>query len=52
MDTLTKSLIILTVTMLLTTWLAYKQGNEKRDLRMLVILSGVFGIGSLASAFG
>lgn len=52
MDILTLPLIILTVTMLWTTWLAYRQGNERRDIGMLAALSGVFGFGSLLSAFG
>jgi hypothetical protein len=52
MDILTTPLIILTVTMLWTTWLAYRQGNEKRDIRMLAALSGAFGFGSLFAAFG
>lgn len=52
MDILTAPLIILTVTLLWTTWLAYRQGNEKRDIRMLAMLVGVFGFGSLFSAFG
>ena len=52
MDTVTISLIILTITMLITTWLAHRQGNERRDIQMMSAISGLLGIGLLASAIG
>lgn len=49
MDALTISLISLTAIMLITTYLAYRQGNEKRDIGLLGALTGVFGVGSLVA---
>ncbi len=52
MDALTLSLIALTAMMLVTTLLAYRQGNEKRDIGLLGVLTGVFGVSTLVAALG
>ncbi len=46
MDTTTLSLIILTITLVAVTFLAWRQGNEKRDLALLGVFSGLLGTGT------
>jgi len=51
-DALTISLITLTAIMLVTTYLSYRQGNEKRDVGLMGVLTGLFGVGSLFAFIG
>lgn len=49
MDTLTTILISLAVVMLITTWLGFRQGNERRDIGLMASLAGGLGAGAVAS---
>ena len=50
MDTTVLLLTIMTVTMLGVCVQAWRLGNEKRDVALLGVLGGLFGIGSIAAA--
>lgn len=50
LDVLTTVLIVLAAALLVATWEARRHGNDKRDIAMLATLSGVFGVGSAATA--
>ncbi len=47
MDTIDIALITLTVTLLYVAWQANKQGNDRRDVSMLGLLAGAFGLSSI-----
>lgn len=49
MDTFTLMALILTLTLVVATFLAWRQGNERRDVGLLGILSGVGGLATAAA---
>ncbi len=49
MDTITIMLSTFAVTMVLVTWLAYRQKNEKRDIALLACVAGITGVASAAT---
>jgi hypothetical protein len=50
MDTTTLILAVLTGTLAAVCLHAWRLGNEKRDVALLAAVSGLLGIGALASA--
>ena len=52
MDNLALLLGIMAATLLLTTFNAWRQGSDRRDLALLGALGGLFGLGSALTAFG
>lgn len=49
MDTLTTILTMLAVAMLITTWLGFRQGSERRDVSLMATLTGALGAGAVAA---
>lgn len=47
MDTIDIALIALTVTLVYVAWQANKQGNDRRDISLLGLLAGAFGLSSI-----
>lgn len=52
MDTLTTVLLVLSIVMLITTGLALRQRNERRDIALMAGLTGLLATGTLASGLG
>lgn len=50
MDTLSLILAILTATIVVVTFQAWRQGNEKRDVALLGAIGGLFGVSTAAAA--
>ncbi|MGM9513613.1 hypothetical protein ACS5PK_05085 [Roseateles sp. DB2] len=50
MDTSTLLFTVLTACMVGVTWQAWRLGNEKRDVVLLGVLSGLMGAGTAATA--
>jgi hypothetical protein len=52
MDMPTTVLLGLSAVLLITTVLALLQRNERRDVALLAVMTGLLGMGTLASAIG
>ncbi|MEY2689316.1 MAG: hypothetical protein RL375_3515 [Pseudomonadota bacterium] len=51
MDTLTLAFAVLTATLVVVTLHAHRMGNEKRDVALLGLFSGLCGTGTLVTSF-
>jgi hypothetical protein len=49
MDTLTPLAAVMTITLAAVTFHAWRLGNEKRDVALLGVFRGLFGVGTVAS---
>jgi len=43
-------LSVLTITMILTAFLAWRAGNEKRDVMLIAVFGGLFAAGTAVAA--
>ncbi|MCY7315749.1 MAG: hypothetical protein LH480_09045 [Rubrivivax sp.] len=50
MDTFALIFAIMTVALVWVTYTAWRMGNEKRDVSLLGVFSGLFGMGTVISA--
>ena len=50
MDTAIAFLAVITATLFAVTFNAWRLGNEKRDVALLGLIGGVFGVGTVAAA--